>query len=77
MDIQVQHWVRYELAGGTGFGTLIGDTIHEHRGDMFDRPAPTGRMLALDAVRLLSPTQPSRLRWAWTGTSVKFWVAPI
>ena len=65
MDIQVQHWVRYELAGVTGFGTLIGDTIHEHRGDMFDRPAPTGRMLALDAVRLLSPTQPSKVIALW------------
>ena len=65
MDIQVQHWVRYDLAGVTGFGTLIGDTIHEHRGDMFDRPARTGRMLALDAVRLLSPTQPSKVIALW------------
>ena len=65
MNIQVQQWVRYQHAGSTGFGTLSGDTVHEHRGDMFAAPEPTGRTLSLHAVRLLSPTQPSKVIALW------------
>ena len=65
MDIQVKHWVRYEHAGSIGFGTLAGETIHPHRGDMFAAPEPTGRTLALNAVKLLSPTQPTKVIALW------------
>ncbi len=62
---QQQHWVRYRSAAGIGFGTLIGDTVHEHRGDLFAAPEPTGRTLALHDVRLLSPTAPSKVIALW------------
>ena len=65
MTTKVQHWVRYQQANGIGFGTLHGERIHEHRGDMFDAPAPTGRELALHDVRLLSPTQPTKVIALW------------
>ena len=65
MTTQVQHWVRYRQAGSIGFGTLRGEHIHEYRGDMFDAPEPTGRELALRDVRLLSPTQPTKVIALW------------
>ena len=65
MTTQVQHWVRYRHAGSVGFGTLHGERIHEHRGDLFDAPEPTGRELALRDVKLLSPTQPTKVIALW------------
>ena len=65
MTTQVQHWVRYRQAGSIGFGTLHGEHIHEYRGDMFDAPEPTGRELALRDVKLLSPTQPTKVIALW------------
>jgi 2-keto-4-pentenoate hydratase/2-oxohepta-3-ene-1,7-dioic acid hydratase in catechol pathway len=65
MNVQVQHWVRFRHAGSTGFGVLTGERIEEHRGDMFAAPEPTGRVLALRDVRLLSPTQPTKVIALW------------
>ena len=62
MNIQIQHWVRYQHAGAIGFGTLNGETIRVCSGDMFGSPEPTGRELPLREVRLLSPTQPTKVR---------------
>jgi 2-keto-4-pentenoate hydratase/2-oxohepta-3-ene-1,7-dioic acid hydratase in catechol pathway len=58
-------WVRYHLDGQDGFGTLVGDTVHEHRGDMFGSCAPTGRSFALSTARLLAPVQPSKVIALW------------
>ena len=58
-------WVRYSYAGGIGFGTLEGEQIREHSGNMFDAPEPTGRVLALDNVKLLYPTQPTKVIALW------------
>ena len=65
MNSQIQHWVRFAHAGTTGFGTLEDDRIRVHAGDMFTSPEPTGQTLALDAVRLLMPTQPSKVIALW------------
>ena len=51
MQQQQQRWVRFEHGGETGFGTLEGDTVHEHRGNMFDRPEPTFRHEAVDTYK--------------------------
>ena len=53
MNIHRQHWVRYEGASGTGFGTLADGRIAVHRGDMFSNPEATGESVALEAVRLV------------------------
>ena len=63
--MQHQQWVRFIHAGATSFGTLAGEHIHEHRGSMFDSPGPTGRVLPLGSVRLLMPTQPSKVIALW------------
>ena len=65
MNIQRQHWVRFENAGATGFGTLAGSRIAVHRGDMFSNPEPTGETVSLDAVRLLMPSVPSKVIALW------------
>ncbi len=65
MTTQLQHWVRYRQGRSIGFGTLHGERIHEHSGDMFDAPEPTGRELAIGEVRLLSPTQPTKVIALW------------
>jgi 2-keto-4-pentenoate hydratase/2-oxohepta-3-ene-1,7-dioic acid hydratase in catechol pathway len=65
MNIQRQHWVRFEGADGTGFGTLDGARIAVHRGDMFSNPEPTGESVSVDAVRLLMPAVPSKVIALW------------
>ena len=36
--MQQQRWIRFERAGKTGFGTLDGNKVREHQGDMFGEP---------------------------------------
>jgi 2-keto-4-pentenoate hydratase/2-oxohepta-3-ene-1,7-dioic acid hydratase in catechol pathway len=58
-------WIRYELDGQAGFGRLEGQRVHEHRGDLFGRHEATGRSVALGDVRVLPPTQPSKVVAMW------------
>lgn len=59
------HWIRFERAGRTGLGTLEGNTVAVHEGDLFAGPAATGETLALDAVRLLTPSVPGKIVALW------------
>ena len=43
----VQRWLRFEHGDKSGFGSLDGSVVHEHQGNMFGRPEPTGRQWAL------------------------------
>jgi 2-keto-4-pentenoate hydratase/2-oxohepta-3-ene-1,7-dioic acid hydratase in catechol pathway len=58
-------WVRFRHDGATGFGTLAGDRVDVFEGDMFAQPAATGRQLALASLKLLTPTQPSKVLALW------------
>lgn len=61
-----QHWVRFTHAGRTGFGTLDdAGRIRVHAGNMFDAPEATDESLALDAVQLLMPTEPTKVIALW------------
>ncbi len=60
-----QRWIRFAYHGRTSFGTLEGERIRERRGDMFGESTPTGVVLALDDVRLLTPTEPSKVIALW------------
>lgn len=51
--------------GGEGFGALEGGRIAEYGGDLFEGPAPTGRTMAAESVRLLSPCRPSKIVALW------------
>ena len=61
----IEHWVRFEHAGSSGFGKLAGDRIEVYRGDMFASPAATAEALRVDAVRLLMPTRPTKVIGMW------------
>lgn len=58
-------WMRFEQDGKQGFGTLEGDTITVHAGDMFAGAKPTGETLKLSSVRLLTPCEPSKMICLW------------
>lgn len=59
-------WVRFRAADGrAGFGTLLQDLIHEHAGDLFGSPQPTGRTWPATDVTLLSPCVPSKIVALW------------
>ena len=60
-----RHWIRYSHDGTTGFGTLSDDRIDVYHGNMFSDPAPTGKTLSLAAVKLLMPTQPTKVIALW------------
>jgi len=52
-------WVRFVAPEGEGFGSIEGESIVVHDGDLFNRPRATGRRLDLGAVRLAMPMRPS------------------
>jgi ketopantoate reductase/2-keto-4-pentenoate hydratase/2-oxohepta-3-ene-1,7-dioic acid hydratase in catechol pathway len=59
------HWIRFEKAGKTGFGTLEGDTISVHSGDLFAGAKATGDKVALKDVKILTPCDPSKMVCLW------------
>ncbi len=58
-------WIRYEHAGARGFGTLDGETIAVHAGDMFGEPVATGATLPLSGVTVLTPTDAPKYVCLW------------
>lgn len=59
-------WVRLAHGGGGAFGLMAPDgAVAIHRGDMFDRPTPTGEVVAPDAVRLRAPVRPGKFIGLW------------
>jgi len=58
-------WIRYRASGKVGFGTLSGDTITEHSGDMFASPKATGQTLKLASVEVLPPSEPTKVIALW------------
>lgn len=59
-------WVRFRQADGSeGFGTLEGESILPHAGDIFAAPAPSGDALPLAGVTLLAPVRPTRFIGLW------------
>ncbi len=58
-------WIRFENDGKIGFGTLDGNSIAVHTGDMFAAAKPTGETLKLSGVRILTPCVPSKMVCLW------------
>ncbi len=58
-------WIRFERAGQTGFGTLEGDAVAVHDGDMFADPVATPETVALKTLKLLMPCLPSKMVALW------------
>jgi 2-keto-4-pentenoate hydratase/2-oxohepta-3-ene-1,7-dioic acid hydratase in catechol pathway len=58
-------WVRFSRDGQDGFGTLDGEMIAVHAGEIFAAPAPTGEVIARADVALLSPVRPRVFIGLW------------
>src|SRR6202171_4823597 len=54
-------WGRIIHDGRECFGTIEGETILFHEGDMLADPRPTGQSIPLNGARLLTPTSPSKM----------------
>ncbi|MBT7250953.1 MAG: fumarylacetoacetate hydrolase family protein [Rhodospirillaceae bacterium] len=59
------HWIRFEHEGRMDFGTLDGEMITIHGGDMFAGAAATAETVALDAVKVLTPCVPGKMPALW------------
>jgi len=59
------HWIRFEHQGRAGFGVVENDSIRVHTGDMFGGAQPTGAIVSLAEVEVLTPTQPSKMVALW------------
>ena len=59
------HWIRFQHAGTSGFGTIENDRIAVHEGDMFHAPTATGKQLSLDQVTPLAPTAAGKMLALW------------
>ncbi|WP_406857053.1 fumarylacetoacetate hydrolase family protein [Alsobacter sp. KACC 23698] len=59
------HWIRYLHDGEIGFGSLDGDAIRAHGGDLFGPGGPTGTILRLADVDVLAPTRPTKIIALW------------
>ncbi len=58
-------WLRYTHKGVEGFGTLNGDTIAVHEGDMLAGATVTGQSLALADVAPCVPVRPGKIVALW------------
>jgi 2-dehydropantoate 2-reductase len=58
-------WIRFEQDGNTRFGTLDGDIIAVHSGDMFAGAKPNGEKVKLADVQVTTPCTPSKMICLW------------
>ena len=58
---EVTKYVRYEHNGSVLYGVLEGETIHQLRGNIFESPERTGATVSLDEVKLLVPSEPTKV----------------
>ena len=59
------HWIRFEHQGQVKFGIVEDGNIKVHSGDMFGGARPTGEVVPQAAVKVLTPTQPSKMVALW------------
>lgn len=64
-DEAVARWVRFSRNGNEGFGTVEGEAIQVHAGNMFAGAERTGERVPLAEVALLAPVAPSKIIALW------------
>ena len=64
-EIETKRWLRFQAGGTPVFGALDGDTIVRYEGDMFGAATPTGQTFPLEDVKLLPPTEPTKMIGLW------------
>ena len=65
LNQEKRRWLRFEHGGSTSFGLLADDVIAVHEGNMYEQPRATGQTLRLDAVKVLTPTLPTKMLAIW------------
>jgi len=65
IQLETTRWLRFTHEGRSAFGMLDGEGIVEFDGEMFDSPEATGRRYELARVKLLPPTQPTKMIGLW------------
>ncbi len=63
-------WTRIEHQGRARIGTVEGDTIRLHEGDMFAGATPTAETVAVAEARWLTPTVPTKMVALWNNFRV-------
>ncbi|MFG1307225.1 fumarylacetoacetate hydrolase family protein [Xanthobacter autotrophicus] len=58
-------WLRFTANGTSGFGSLEGETILVHEGDLFSGARPTGARIPLAEVTLEAPCAPTKIIALW------------
>lgn len=58
-------WMRFRHQGTEGFGTLVGDRVQCHAGDMFGAAQATGESVAVADLQWLPPCQPGKIIGLW------------
>ena len=61
----IKRWVRFQHEEAICFGTLEGEKIRVHEGDMFANAEPTGKSMHLSEVKLLAPVVPGKMLAMW------------
>jgi len=57
----VKKYVRYAHGGKTSYGRVVGTTVFELSGSLFNEPKETGKKLKLADLKILIPTTPSKI----------------
>lgn len=58
-------WMRCRLDGREAWGSVEGDELLVHEGNLFDSPSPTGERWPLPRVQALMPCQPRTMLGLW------------
>jgi 2-keto-4-pentenoate hydratase/2-oxohepta-3-ene-1,7-dioic acid hydratase in catechol pathway len=58
-------WIRCEYQGRTRIGTLEDEQVTFYEGSLFDNPKATQESAPLSAVKLLTPTEPTKMVALW------------
>ena len=69
-EFAMAHWLRFARRDSPEFGCLDtdsikGDVIRVYDGNMFETPHATGETVPLDAVKVLTPCEPSKMVALW------------
>jgi len=60
-QVDVKHYVRFQIHGRVAYGLLKDKTVHELKGSIFERHTETGEIHPLAAVKLLAPCEPTKI----------------
>jgi 2-keto-4-pentenoate hydratase/2-oxohepta-3-ene-1,7-dioic acid hydratase in catechol pathway len=61
-------WLRFRQGAREGFGSLEGQEVIVHTGDLFGDPRPTGERVAVAGLEWLTPCVPAKMIGLWNNS---------